>query len=238
MKSHKPQTAIILVSEITKGMKSIGSKSLLNIDNGLTALDHQIQYLKKYYHPIKIILCTGFDHHRIVNHTKKYKNIEYYYYTDYLTDNQTGCLLSCLKNYNPTDTIVLTNGLILFDKIKIDHTSATYFIDDNKDKKHYFEIGTNSMSEDGYLFYDLPYKWIELLFLNAESIQQLLNKYKNISSISKLFLFEFINKSRSDFDVNFTKLDKQICYPIKINSIKDLPYAKKQYKKYKLVSTE
>ena len=236
MKQHKPETAIILASEITKGMKSIGSKSLLPLDTNITAIDHQIQYLKKYYNPIQIILCTGFDHDKINNHIKKYKNIECCYNPDYSIDNQAGSLVKCLTKFSPKNAFIITNGLLLFDKIKIEKTSATYFIDNNKDRRSNFDIGTNTINSDGYLFYDLLHKWIEVLFLESEDIQNLIN-VKNTSQLSKLFLFELINYIKSkDQLLEFIKLNHQNIYPIKINSIKDLVYAKKYYKKYKPVS--
>lgn len=237
MKPNNPETAIILVSEITKGMKSIGSKSLLKIDENLTPIDHQIQYLKKYYNPIKIILCTGFDHDKIKHHVKKYKNVELCFNTDYLNDNQGGSLVKCLKTHKPNNTLILTNGLLLFDKIKFKDSSSTYFIDATKDKRNYFEIGSNNINQDGYLFYDLNNKWIELLFLHQKDIQ-ILTDVKDISMVSKLFLFELINKIRTleNNSLEFIKLLKQDIYPIKINNLKDLTYAKKYYKKYKPIS--
>lgn len=238
MKQNNIDTAIILISEITKGMKSIGSKSLLKIDTDLTPIDHQIQYLKKYYNPIRIILCTGFDHEKIINHVKKYKNVDLYYNSNYLEDNQSGSLIKCLKTYNPKNALILTNGLLLFDKIKINSiASSTYFIDTTKDKRNYFEIGSNNINKDGYLFYDLDNKWIELLFLQNEDVSKLVD-IKDPSGLYKLFLFELINKIRNieDHSIEFIKLSQQNIYPIKINNIKDLTYAKKYYKKYKPIS--
>lgn len=236
MKPHKLDTAIILVSEITKGMKSVGSKSLLPIDDNITTIDHQIQYLKKHYNPIQIILCTGFDHDRINNHIQKYKNIQCCYNPNYKTDNQVGSLIKCLNKFNPKNALIITSGLLLFDKIKIDKQSSTYFIDPTKDRRNGFEIGTNNINNDGYLFYGLNYKWIEVLFLDNKNIQNLTD-IRNESSFSKLFLFELINYIKSkDQLVQFIKICDQNIYPIKINSIKDLVYAKKYNKKYKPIS--
>jgi hypothetical protein len=233
----KPDTAIILISEITKGMKSIGSKSLLQIEDSITAIDHQIQYLKKYYNPINIILCTGFDHDRIKEKTKKYKNVQYYYNNDYMHDNQSGCLIKCLQEFNPNNALILTNGLLLFEKIKLLNISSTYFIENTKHRTNYFEIGTNNIDKDGYLFYDLYYKWIELLFLDKKNIK-LLTENKNIKLLSKLFLFELINYIKSvDTELKFIKITNQETYPVKINSLKDVIYAKKYYKKYKSISS-
>lgn len=231
----KLDTAILLVSDITKGMKSIGSKALLEIDNGIAALDHQISYIKKYYRPKKIILCTGFDHDRIVHKTRKYKNIEYSYNDNYAIDNQSGSLIRCLQQYEISNAMIITNGLILFDKIYLENYSSTYFINSNRDKKKYFDIGTNTVGDPGYLFYDLNYKWIETSFIHRDIIDKL--REKNIKITSKLFLFELLNNIIEDkYDIKFIKLDHQKIYPIKINCMKDLTNVKKYYKKYKFVS--
>jgi choline kinase len=228
MKSNKLDTAIILISEITKGMKSIGSKALLNIVDNITILDHQIHYIKKYYNPEKIILCTGFDHDRIVIATKKYKNIQYWHNNNYINENQAGSLIGCIKNININNALIITNGVILFNKIKLGNNSSTYFIK-NDHKKNTFEIGTSTISSDGYLFYDLENKWIEMLYLNNYDI----NKIKKLSQnnkLTQLFLFEWINKLRNTNSIDFIKIDNINAF--KINSIKDISYAKKIYKKY------
>jgi hypothetical protein len=226
MRSNKLETAIILVSDITKGMKSIGSKALLNISDSITILDHQIQYIKKHYNPQQIVLCTGFDHDRIVDATKKYKNIKYYFNTNYTNENQTGSLIKCIKNIDIGNALIITNGIILFDKIKLENNSATYFIKNNN-KKNSFEIGTNAIDNNGYLFYDLRYKWIEMLYLNKDSISKI--KKSNIK-LSQLFLFELINKLKLDYSIDFIQTENITA--LKINSIKDIAYAKKIYKKY------
>jgi choline kinase len=70
-------SALILVPEITKGMKSIGSKSLLEIKKNLSVLDYQIQSIKNIDKNIKIIVCTGFESEKIISIiTKNYNNIQ------------------------------------------------------------------------------------------------------------------------------------------------------------------
>lgn len=229
-------TAIILVSEITKGMKSIGSKALLNIDSNTTIIDHQIHYIKKYYNPNQIILCTGFDHDRIVERTKKYKNIKYSYNKDYAKDNQVGSLVRCFEDFKSiiSNALIITNGLMLFNKIKIESGSSTYFIESN-DKKTTFEIGTNIIDNEGYLFYDLMHKWVEFIFLDDSCIN--IVKSSINKNNSQLFLFELVNSMRSsNNEVKFIKLNESIISPIKVNSVKDILYAKKIYKKYSSVS--
>jgi hypothetical protein len=230
MKSSKVDTAIILLPEITKGMKSIGSKALLSINETTTVLDYQISYLKKNYNPKQIVLCTGFDHEKIVKSTQKYKNIIYDFNDKYNLENQAGSLIKCIKNIEIHNALVITNGLILFDKIKLLDKSTTYFTKQFSDKKHKFDIGINNKT-DAYLFYDLEYKWIELLYLSKKEIDTIRNSYK-INQISRLFLFELINElNKQKNNIDYVMMDQKFD-AIKVGSIKDIKHAKKLYKKY------
>lgn len=232
MKSSKLDTAIILISEITKGMKSIGSKALLPLIDSVTILDYQIHYIKKNYNPSQIVLCTGFDHDRIIGATKKYKNIKYHYNDNYISHNQSGSLVKCIKDIPIKNALIFTNGLIVFDKIKLQDKSSTYFINNNMvDKKNTFDIGTNTINKEGYLFYDLSHKWIEVLYLN-ETDTQTIKRTKQ--ELNQLFLFELINEIRKNHHINFIELND--IRAIKINSLKDITYAKKIYKKYSSIS--
>lgn len=225
------------MSEITKGMKSIGSKSLLNIVDEISIIDHQIRFFKKHYgQAIKIILCTGFENEKIEKKIQKYKNVECCYNPDYEQDNQTGSLSKCLKIYSPNNAIVITGGLILFDKIKIhENESSIFFVSQDIDKKNIFDIGCSHMNKDAYLFYNLHYKWIECLYISNHHMNIIINDL-NTSNISNLFLFEFINHIQSRYkNFNFVQLEN-VKSPIKVSSLKDISYAKKQYKKYTSVS--
>lgn len=234
MKSSKVDTAIILLPEITKGMKSIGSKALLCINETTTILDYQILYLKKNYNPKQIILCTGFDHEKIVKSTQKYKNILYNFNDKYSIENQAGSLLKCIKNTEINNALIITNGLILFEKIKLLDKSTTYFTKHFSDKKHKFDIGINNKT-DAYLFYDLEYRWIELLYLCKRELDTIRNNYK-INQISQLFLFELINElNKQKNNIDYVTVEQK-CDAIKIGSIKDIKHAKKLYKKYTHIS--
>lgn len=229
MKLKNQNNAILLVSDITKGMKSIGSKALLEISKNLTVIDYQIQYLKKFYHPINIYICTGFEHDKIVKKTSKYKNIIYVFNPDYDFDNQSGSLIKCLQSYNITNAIVLNNGILPLDKLFIDEVSASVPVT-AKIPKTDFDIGCSDTISLKYLFYDLPNKWLEFAYLNEKTIEKILELQKN-KKYYKLFLFELLNiLIDNGIDLKITELTKNL--PIKINNIKDLSIAKKQYEKY------
>jgi hypothetical protein len=221
--------AILLVSDITKGMKSIGSKALLNLSKNITVIDYQIQYLKKHYYPINIYICTGFEHDKIVKKTSKYKNIFYVYNKNYETSNQADSLIQCFKTYNLDNAIIIANGIVLLDKIPINARESSLVIT-NKQCKTEFDIGTTDLLASKYLFYDLPNKWLEYAFLDKQSINTILSISES-KECNKLFLFELINLLMDNgIDINPILINKNL--PIKINNIKDLSIAKKYYEKY------
>lgn len=233
MVANRIDSVIILLPEITKGMKSVGSKSLLNINEEQSILECQIKFFKKHYGPnIRIILCTGFEHERVKKRIQKYKNIEYSYNPNYETDNQGGSLSKCLSDHRPRNTIIVNSGIILFEKIKIEFDrSIVFFIESSLDKKNTFNIGSNRIDNDSYLFYGLNYKWIEFLYLDEDLVRKIIENSKN-SNMSNLFLFEYINYIQALYHNLSFKLLEQNIHVLKINTVKDLKYAKKQYKKY------
>jgi hypothetical protein len=229
MKSAKPNNAILLVSDITKGMKSIGSKSLLPINKNLTVIEHQIQYLKKFYNPINIYVCVGFEHEKIIKITNKYNNVYCINHDAYETDNQVGGLVHCLKNIDMSNAFVINNGVLLLDKLPIDLKFPNIFITSKSPKTH-FEVGSSSSTDTKYLFYDLPNKWLECIFLNSESIYKIL-EISQKTHYRKLFLFEMINLLiEHEIKIRTTNIKNNL--PIKINNIKDLSTAKRNYEKH------
>lgn len=229
MKLKNPHNAIILASEITKGMKSVGSKALLPISNAFSVIDYQIHFLKKFYGPINIYICTGFDHDKLVKKTKKYKDITYVYNQNYETDNQIGSLLLCLQNYNIEDAILLNNGILIGEKIPIGTSTEIFTI--SSARKLEFNIGCHSANVDtDFLFYDLPQKWIECAYLDQQAIKEIISVNQK-NNITKLFLFEMLNIiCEHGKRLNIKKLQKSSA--MKINTIKDLTQAKRFYEKY------
>ena len=71
--------ALIIVPEITKGMKSIGSKSLLEIKKKISVLEYQINQLLAIDPNIKITISIGFESEKIIHIIDKYSksNINY-----------------------------------------------------------------------------------------------------------------------------------------------------------------
>ncbi len=89
--------AIINISEITKGMKSVGAKALLKINN-TSIIEHQINQLKSINRNIKINIITGFEHEKIKKTLSKYRNINIIYNKQYETTNQSMGLKLLFEN--------------------------------------------------------------------------------------------------------------------------------------------
>jgi hypothetical protein len=230
MTSQNPNKAIILAQEITKGMKSIGSKALLEISKNLTILEYQIQYLKKCYYPIEIYICTGFEHEKIIKLTSKYKNIYYSYNEQYEEENQAGGLIKCIKKYNISNgALILNNGFIPLEKIPINKNKSSIQVTD-KTLKIPFQIGAIDSKNLSYLFYGLPFKWTESIFLNKQSLTELVEVSES-KICNKLFLFELINILMDrGITIDAQYINRNL--PIKLNSIKELAIAKKYYEKH------
>lgn len=227
MISKNRYNAIILAPEITKGMKSIGSKALLPVSKNMSIIEYQINCLKKYYNPIDIFVCTGFDHEKIRKKTSKYKNIHYIYNSNYATDNHGASISLCLQQHKLDSAIILNNGVLMFNKLPSLTTSSIFTM--NECRNNEFEIGCSSGTKIDYLFYGLPTKWAECMYLDHNGMQIIKDIIKT-KNIDKLFLFEIINLILIKMHgINTLPVKKNTF--IKINSLKDVTIAKKHYEK-------
>lgn len=214
---NKLHNTIIVAPEITKGMKSIGSKALLEV-NKKSILDHQIHYLNRYYPHNHICIATGFEHDKIKKRTSRYHNVSYSFNPEYESTNQGKSIELYLKEYDPTNLLIINNGILFNSKLFIPEESTMYAF---KKTKPGFNIGFNELGSNVYyVFYDLPKPWAECIFLDNNTIQKL----KFIISrkkISQLFLFEILNLLiDSDTKLTSTIINQKDI--LKINNHKDL----------------
>lgn len=185
---------ILLIPEITKGMKSIGPKSLLPINKKETVLDYQIKYIKKFYKKSKIYILSGFENEKIQKKINKYSNVTLVYNKDYEYSNQAESLIQYILKYNPDNCLIINNGILLKEKLNIKNRRSTVY---TVPKNHLdFNIGINSDNDTKdkitYLFYGLPNQWTECVFLDKEAINTIYRISKE-KKLSNLFLFELIN---------------------------------------------
>lgn len=216
---------LLLIPEITKGMKSLGSKSLLKIKNSTTVLEYQISQLRKHNPKSTIFIGTGFESDKIKKHFGHYNKIEFIDNPVYIKTNQSKLIESFVASYTSENLLVISNGILFKNdpfSVRDAESSKIFLID--KPKNH-FNIGCNSTEKIHYLFYDLPSVWSECVLFDKpalRSIRQLSLK----TYIDQMYLFELINLLLDNPDLHF---EKQIISKkdiMKINSIKDITSAK------------
>jgi hypothetical protein len=217
--------ALIIAPEITKGMKSLGSKALLNIKNSVSILDFQISELKKINKNIKIFIATGFESEKIKKISQKYSNVTIIENTAYETSNQAKCLSLFTNEYESHNLLVVSNGILFKNnalQIVSNDVSKIFVIDKPKNN---FTIGCNTGQSVNYLFYDLPIPWSECIFLDRQAIESLRDIIIK-HNINQLYLFEIINLMIDKYHVSFKSVEIAKKNIMKINTIKDIPKAK------------
>ena len=216
--------ALIIAPEITKGMKSLGSKALLNIKNSISILDFQISQLKKLDKNINIFIATGFESDRIKKLTQRYSNITIVENKDYETSNQAKCLSLFINKYDSEQLLVISNGILFKNEaLTCDNSTSKIFLIDKP--KNNFTIGCNAGESVHYLFYDLPSTWSECLFLNRNDLHTIKDISLN-NNIDQLYLFEIVNLMIDKYNSFFQCVTISKKNIMKINTIKDIPKAK------------
>jgi hypothetical protein len=216
--------AFILVPEITRGMKSIGSKALLKIKQSSAVLDYQIMQLNTIKGLETIHIGTGFESEKIKKNTNKYSNINIIFNEEYKTTNQTASLLLYLQQNKPKNILIISSGVLfknLFHRCEHNNHSKIYMIDKPKNN---FNIGCHDTERIQYLFYDFPIVWSECVYFNEETMSRLqhLSDKKNLN---QNYLFETINILLNE-NLSFDKVFVDKKNILKISSLKDIPKAK------------
>lgn len=210
------------MTEITKGMKSIGPKYIYKHKNK-TLIEYQLSFLKKYKQNMKINLILGFGADRIKKTLEKHKNsqIKFLYNDNYEDQESGGNFLIALNNFNPkkeSGLLLINNGILAninwqryLNKIS---NNTIFYVND---KCYNFDLGFDDNGD--YIFYDLPNTWVEVLYLNKETVEQL--KHTDISEIhNNMFMFEIINILKEKYcKIDTFKLPANKIF--KFNSTKD-----------------
>jgi hypothetical protein len=215
---------LLLVPEITKGMKSLGSKALLNIKNSTIVLDYQIQQLKKIDQNCNIFIGAGFESDKIRKAVAKYGLVNVIDNQNYINTNQAKLIKLFIDQRSSNNNLLIISNGILFknSSLKYAGRSKIFLIDKPKSN---FNIGCNDSDTVHYLFYDLPTQWSECVLLDDTAIKCMKNVC-DTQNVDQLFLFEIINilieKHGVVFDKHFIS-KKNI---MKINTAKDISKAK------------
>lgn len=209
--------ALIIATEVTKGMKSIGSKSLLKLKNSTLVIEQQIIELQEHHPDIKITVATGFEAEKMVKALDKYK-INFLYNKDYEITNQAKSIVDFLKIETPEKLLIISSGVLFKETFVTNSIESSIFLLDKP--KPEFTIGCNDAADSSYLFYDLPNKWTECVIINNNDLKTI----KNISdsrNLDQLYLFEIINML-VDCGCILKKVPIKKKYIMKISNIKDL----------------
>jgi CTP:phosphocholine cytidylyltransferase-like protein len=216
---------LILVPEITKGMKSIGSKALLEIKKHTKVLEYQIHNIKNLELKTHITVATGFEAERI-HAVLDALNINYSFNPLYKDTNQAESIRLYLEEHAPKSLLILNNGILLknhaLTKNLLSGRSKLFLLDKTKENFNLGCITTNRSAE--YIFYDLPEPWTECVYLDAQALIGL-NTIMQQKDISQMYLFELLNQMIAD-DIIIDKHYINKAKIMKINTIKDLPKAK------------
>lgn len=215
---------LIITPEITKGMKSIGSKCLLPLRKNLTVIEHQITQIQKIIKHGNVTINIGFDYEKIMQKMRKHKNIQYLINTRYEDTNQGNNIILYINQHNPKKLLVLSSGLLIkdgaFDKKYLNDECSIFML--NK-QKHNFTIGSAASNEIEYLFFDLDEPWSEIVYFNETAINIL--KSYDPKIFEQMYLFEIINFLISK-NIKFNKFYINKSQIMKINNVKDLIKAK------------
>lgn len=213
---------LIIIPEITKGMKSLGPKSMLKIKS-MTILQHQIAQLRKTYKKCNIFLSVGFEADRVRRLLSNDSDIHYIYNDKYHYTNQAKSISLLLDSYIPKNLLVISNGILFKNNPFVcDNNARVYLLDK---PKYNFDIGCNQSDDLHYLFYDLPTPWTECVLFDSSSLKSL-EHLKSTQNIDQLYLFEIINLLIDQYNTRFIKTTVKKSNFMKVNTIKDIPKAK------------
>jgi CTP:phosphocholine cytidylyltransferase-like protein len=215
---------LIICPEITKGMKSSGSRALLPLKNKLTLIEHQIKQLRRL-RPSDITINVGFEAEKIQQKLQRYKSVRYLLNKEYKTTNQAKNLIEYIHVHNPKDLLIISSGVVIKNNfIYKKHLTGHSKVFVLPGTKNNFDIGCSPDKELKYLFYGMMESWTEIFYLNSLAIDKL--KRKNKFLFDQMYLFEIINLLTED-SVVFDKIYTKKTDIMKIQNIKDLKTAKK-----------
>jgi hypothetical protein len=216
---------LFLASEITKGMKSIGPKCLLSLNNNMSVLDYQLSKAKSQFKHARISVLTGFENEKVRKYlNNKHKSVTSIVDPYYAKSNQTHAILTAIQYLSDIKNLFIVGSGILFKeypKIKTSDKSTLYYLNNQKEN---FSLGSLGTQAAKYIFYDLPHTWSECVFLDEKSIDNMRLLNKNV--FGQLYLFELINKlidQNIEFSTNV--IDKKNIF--KVGSHKDILKAKR-----------
>lgn len=206
-------------------MKYYGPKSLTELNHNTTILQHQLKIINSIYRDTRIILVVGYQADKIIKKVPQY--ITVIENENFVNTNVTRSIGMGL-NASTKDGVVIIYGDLVFNRYALGFEigdKSTIVIDKYKtmsDNEVGCVVNSNNIIEQ--LWYDLPDKWAQIVYLTGKELQlakQLCNNPTNYN----IYGFEMLNKIIG----NGGEFKAFQPYKIKVNDIdclKDLTIAK------------
>lgn len=215
---------IILAAGMTAGGKYLGNKSLLPLTNKKTILETQIEVITKVFSNSEIVLVSGFESERVMNHCgNNIICVENERFKDTNTTRSLGIGLRAATS----DKVVVVYGDVVFNHTtlnKLDTNASTVLFNDVLD---HTSVGCviNESGDLENLMYGVGKEWIQIFSLAGKELEQM----RRISwdrRNEKLLGFEAINKIVSSGG-NFSCLCNKNIVALDVDDMQDFKKAKK-----------
>lgn len=220
----KPYSVIIPAAGMGSRMKSYGPKLILDIADGVSILDNQLNHIYSNLPKSEIIIVTGFESNKIVNKVKN-KKIKIVYNEQYKTTNVIHSIGLGLQNATHKDVIIIYGDLVFNrETLKAPFGKNSMIITSDTMKKD--EVGCvihNHMLER--IMYGLSNKWAQIVYVCGKELK-LLKDVCNTKKYENYFGFEAINIVINSGG-SFSTYTNKLIQVIDIDCSKDIQYAEK-----------
>tara|TARA_A100001201_G_scaffold128855_1_gene114034 strand:+ start:7483 stop:8178 length:696 start_codon:yes stop_codon:yes gene_type:complete len=214
------RTTFIILSGGKSGVKGTQNIPLTKVNNRTLVVDHQIKTINKYYKNADILLMTGFESKRIIQHIdeKKYPNVRIFenknYSEESIIDAWKLAVNCCCEG-----KIYLIHGDRIFNQEAIIPYSENHIcVSVYKNVKKNYDLGITHINDKLInISYGLPEIWSEILFVPKKYYRTIKAKL-NQAKTKKIYTVEkFLNTVNQEIDIYVDSKNK-----IDIKSLKEM----------------
>lgn len=227
---------VLIASIPDRSIRNMSNKALINIHND-TFINHQIKNILKIHKRAKVFVVCAFESKKILDNMIKNNRVFYiqHKYNDY---SNIGESLKAVINYIPEDSCIniinlsMTIDPLVMKKIKFQNSSIII----NRSPRFKSKIGCtiNANNNVEFVFYDLPNKICEYLYISKKDNKIFRDIVKNHIK-NNMYLFEIINSViQHHIAVDTININTNI---IHFNQIDQITNIKNLFRKLKNVST-
>lgn len=218
-------SVIIVAAGVGNRVRSIGSRSLIQLTSTETVLDKQINNINEAFPNNEIILVTGFDADRVLKAApSNIITIENERYEETNVVRSIAIGLYAARN----ERVVILHGDLVFSTETLKHagfnnkSALIVHPNDNKQQDKLGCIIDNGVVE--HMLYGLPHKWAEIMYLTGRELK-LFSSLAKRRDKEKLLDFEIIN-SVIEKGGEFLAISPPRMSVLDIDSSKDITQAK------------